>query len=424
MRYTPLIAALSMTLAGGTPLAALSDSGSPDAAAEQPGRRVVLAHILHEVRLRNPAVVAARRRMSSMREKVPQERAWDDPALVFSKNIVGDLDESVTIQQGLPISGRNLSRGRAAVAEAAGAWQEVRKAELEAVRDARSAFSKYATASGLMDINGRNDRLLRDLAKTARSRLEVGDQSQADALMAEGEQARNSEARVDLERDAGEARSALNRLMDREPEAPMEPPETTPLPPHFPELSDAQAQALKHSPEIKLAQSKIAGAQARLQLAHRQWIPDPMAGVRVRRFRDPSGTIPDPMDEVMLEVSVSVPWANEQKYAAGVRDAQATLAAAQADLKVAENETRARVRDALRRAESFVHHVELYRDKIVPLSREALKSAQLGYESAKVSLSDVLNAQRKLSEDEATVLKHQLEAQMAQAELDSMTGGQ
>lgn len=423
MRFIQSILVIAVACCGAASPAA-DHADSPDAALQHPAGRIALADVLREVRLHNPAVVAARRRVASLREKVSQERAWDDPTLVFAKNVAGDLDESVTLQQGLPISGRNLSRGRAALAAATGAAQEARKVELEAVRDARQAYYKYATTNGLMEINARNDQLLRDLTKTARARLEVGDQSQTEALLAEGEQARNSEARVDLEREAGEARSALNRLMNREPETPMGMPEGTPLPSDIPDLTAAQEQALKHSPEVKLAQSKIAAAQALTQLAHRQWIPDPMAGVRVRRFREPGDDTPEPMDEVMLELSVSVPWANERKYSAGVRDAQAALDAARADLEAARNETRGRVRDALRRAESFRHHVELYRDKIVPLSQEALKSAQFGYENAKAPLSDVLNAQRKLSDDEATALKHELEAQMALAELHAVTGGQ
>ena len=419
MKFLPFLLILFLA---GWPLVLPGAKASPgDRPA--PAARLTLDFVLNEVRTHNPAILAARRRVLAMREKIPQERAWEDPVVMLDSNVVGELDMSVTFQQALPVSGRNRSRGRMAEAESATAWQEARKAELEAVRDARSAWFRYGTAQGLLDLNTRNEETLRQLADTARSRFEVGGQTQSELLMAESERARNSEARIDLEREVGEARSALNRLMNRPPETalPILAETTGPRAPGDPQTMGALA--LRHSPEIRMVRGKIAAARAKLQLAHRQWIPDPMAGVRLRRFKEGADMAPsEPMDEVMLQVSFNVPWANGKKYSAGVREAEAELAATQADLQAAETETRTRIRDAVRKAEAFTHHVALYRESIVPLAREALNAARLGFESSKTALADVLMAQRRLSDDEATALKHRLEAQMALADLDAMVG--
>lgn len=97
---------------------------------------------------RNPSITAARARWRMASQRIPQEAAREDPKLNF-RSLLGRFvevpangfsNQTVSLEQSIPISGRNRSRERAAAAEAVAAFQDLRRQELEVVAKARSTF--------------------------------------------------------------------------------------------------------------------------------------------------------------------------------------------------------------------------------------------------------------------------------------------
>jgi cobalt-zinc-cadmium efflux system outer membrane protein len=382
---------------------------------------LTLPDVLHAVRTQNPGIQAARSRAVAALQRVPQERAWEDPALVIERNVEGDFDQSLKLQQTLPLSGRNVSRGRVAMAEAESALQDLRETTLEALRTARAAYFRYAGAAELLALNARTTQTLRQVADAARSRFEVGTETQVNLLMAESELAKLEEARADLEQAQTEAETELNRQMFRLSITPLPRPARMPerlAPVQKLDLQALQAHAIEHSPAVRRAHTELAAAKAKLELAQRGWVPDPMAAVKGRRFEESS----EKMSEVMLEVTLPLPWANTGKLNAGVREARAELAAREAALASAKSTAQAHVRVAVSKAETFLHHVTLYREKIIPLSEQTFTAARLGYETGRTMLLDILTAERKLREDQTDAVKHWIEYQTAMADLQAATG--
>ena len=97
---------------------------------------------------RNRSIAAARARWRMASQRIPQEAAWEDPKLNF-RSLAGRFvevpangfsNQTVSLEQSIPISGRNRSRERAAAAEAIASFQDLRRQELEVVAKARSTF--------------------------------------------------------------------------------------------------------------------------------------------------------------------------------------------------------------------------------------------------------------------------------------------
>src|SRR5204862_5412491 len=103
-----------------------------------------------------------------------------------------------SVEQMIPISGRNQSRARIAAAEALGSLEEVRRKELDAVGKARAAWFRLAKNYALLELQRANASSLHQTLDISRARLEVGNQGQADVLMAENEVTRLEETRRDL----------------------------------------------------------------------------------------------------------------------------------------------------------------------------------------------------------------------------------
>jgi outer membrane protein TolC len=185
-------------------------------------------------------------------------------------------------------------------------------------------------------------------------------------------------------------------------------------------VSRLQAITLAQRPEVQMARSKINGEKSKLQLAHRAWIPDPAIAIKGQRYNDAAEAV----SEVDAGLSFTIPWVNPAKYSAGVREARANVVAAEQGLEREQKEASRLLRDQLAKIETFHHHVELFRDKLVPQAQQAFEATRLSYESGKTTFLDWISAQRNLRDIEAMGREHLAHYQVAVAELEAVIGGE
>ena len=330
------------------------------------------------------------------------------------------MDQSLTVEQLIPITGKNLVRGRAAAAEALSIFEEVRRAELDVIAKARAAYFRLANACDQLDINDKNLTSLRQIADISRSKYETGVESAANVLVAETDYSKLLEARRDLERNLSDAQSQLNTLMNRDAFAPLSAPAAANINEANLSLSGLRATTLAQRPEVQMAHAKIDMEKSRLDLAHRAWIPDPALMVKGQRYNDAAQAV----SELDAGISFTVPWLNPTKYSAGVREARENVGAAEQAFDREEKEALRLLRDQLEKIETAHHHVELFRDKLVPQARQAFEATRFSYESGKASFLDWITAQRNLRDIEATAREHLADYQVAVAELEAVIGAE
>jgi len=393
-----------------------------------PSARISLGEVTSAVLANNPAIKEAEKRWRAAEERTPQAAAWDDPRIGADSefhrfiNIPPNafMDQSVTVEQLVPITGKNLVRARAAAAEALSVFEEVRRAELDVIAKARASFFRLANAYDQLEINSKNLTSLRQIADISRSRYEAGLESAANVLVAETDYSKLLETRRDLERNLSDAQSQLNTLMNRDAFAPLGAPAAASIREANLSLARLRQIALAQRPEVQMARAKIDTEKSRLQLAHRAWIPDPALMVKGQRYNDAAQAV----SELDAGVSFTVPWVNPGKYSAGVREAGANVAAAEHGFDREQKEALRLVRDQLEKIETMHHHVELFRDKLVPQAQQAFEAERLSYESGKASFLDWISAQRNLRDIEAMGREHLANYQIALAELEAVIGAQ
>jgi cobalt-zinc-cadmium efflux system outer membrane protein len=378
----------------------------------------------------NPVLKAAQANWQAMKARVPQAAAWEDLSVSFQGRAGRFVDvpanaftdNQLTIEQKVPLNGKNISRARGATADAVAAYEQLRRAELDVRANVAAAYWRLANAYAQLDLNQQNETLLHEAANLSRARYEAGTQTQADVLTATVERARLVEARADLERARAEAQSALNVLLDRPARAPLgRPPALTAnasLARLLPSQERLEALALAYRPELRIAQKRIEAAQARLELSRRGWMPDPALRVSGQQYNAASQAV----SEVDVGIAFTVPWLNAGKYRAQDREARAGLNEKIAELAQLRTETLGRVQDALLKVETLHHHYEVYRDEILPLARQTVAATRSGYENAKSSVADLIAAERTLRDAEAESLAHQADYEAARAELAAVVG--
>ena len=421
---TTYLLLLSLTLTSSLQAA---DAGDGDARSVR-GDGLSLSEVTAAALANNPAIKEALRKWNAAKARIPQAAAWDDPRLGGDSRVRRFVDippnaftdQTVSVEQMVPITGKNLARARAASAEAISAYEDVRRQQLDVIAAARASFFRLANAYEQLEINQKNIVSLRQIADISRGKYEAGTETAANVLVAETDYSKLLETRRDLERQLSDEQAQLNTLMNRDAFAPLGAPEETGLKASELSATNLRPLLLSHRPEIKMAEAKIEMEKSKLQLARREWIPDPALSVKAQRYNDTAQSV----SEVDAGVSFTVPWVNFRKYAAGVREAGENLGAAEHGLDRSQKEALRLLRDQLEKIETFRHHVELFRDKIVPQARQAFEANQLSYESGKASFLDWITSQRNLRDLEAMARQHLTDYHVAIAELEAIIGAQ
>ena len=374
----------------------------------------------------NASVKAARAKWEMMKARVPQARAWEDlragvdSVTTRSVSIPPNsfMDQTAMLEQEVPISGKNLSRARAMTAEAGAAFEDLRRMELDVISRARIAYARLANGYAQLEVNRRNEDLLGQFVQISRSRYEAGAATQADVLIAQTDAAKLSETRADIERQISEAQSALNVLLNRPAQAPLGRPAALVFVRRTLSLQTLQATAIARRPELQRAQSRINAKRFRLELANRQWFPDPALNFKAQRYNDASQAI----SEVDVGVSFPIPWLNSKKYSAGVLEARKSVENAQQEFDAARVEALGLVRDQLKKIQTSAEQYELYRDKILPVARQTVEASRSAYEASTGGFLELITTRRTLQDVESAALNHLADYEADLAELDAIIG--
>jgi cobalt-zinc-cadmium efflux system outer membrane protein len=385
-----------------------------------------LSQVIASVLAHNPMIQSAQAKWFAAKERIPQAAAWED--LRIGTNVVfgrfvsvpanAFTDQLVSVEQMIPLSGKNRSKERVAAAEALGAFEEARRQELDVIAKAKASYYQISNFYQLLDINQADESSLVQSVDNTRAKFEVGTQGQADLLLAENERQKIIEARRDIEQKLSDQESALNVLMNRDPFAPLGHPvvngdNSLPAPPER-----LRQLVLANRPEVREAQTKVTAARAKLELAKREWIPDPTVSLEAERYNAASQFV----SQVGGGVSINIPWLNGKKYRAEEREAQGELSAAESDFVSAQNESLGLLRNQLEKIETLHHHLELYRDNLLPTARQTVTSYQTDYEADKATLLVLLSSQRNLRELETMYYQDLTDYRVALAELESLVG--
>jgi outer membrane protein, heavy metal efflux system len=387
-----------------------------------------LANVTNEALRSNPSIKAAFSKWAAMRARVPQAAAWEDPKVSANFNAArfvevppnAFMDQEVMLEQMIPISGKNRVRARIAVAEALAGFQAMRRVQLEVITKVRASYLRLLNGYALLDLNEKNIASLRQMSEVARLRYETGKGSASDALLAETEASKLQETRRDLERMISDEKTQLNILMNRDAFAPLGIPRKETLRRMDLPLPQLKAVMLLQRPEVRTAQAQIEAEREKVQLARREWIPDPSISVQGQRYNDTEHIA----SEFNTGISFSIPWVNYEKYSAATREAESSLAAAKAELDRVQKESLGLLRDQLEKIETTHHHAKLFETEILSQAEKTFAASQSAYESGTGSFSDWITAQRLLREVQATAITHFTDHEIAIAELEGIVGAE
>ena len=223
---------------------------------------------------------------------------------------------------------------------------------------------------------------------------------------------------ADIERQISQEQSALNVLMNRPAQAPLGRPSELVFAPEARSLETLQASAIALRPELRRAQNRVDAERFRLELANRQWFPDPALNVKAQRYNSAAQAV----SEVDVGVSIPIPWVNWKKYSAGIVEGRKSVEEVERQFDATRVETLGLVRDQLKKIETSAKQYELYRDDILPLARQTIDATRTAYEASTGGFLELITARRTLQDAESAALNRLVEYEVAIAELDAIIG--
>ena len=382
---------------------------------ETPTAKASLEDFLRFAMLNHPQIEAAYYDWTASVERITVARSRPDPKLTFQAYLDNALTSLMPgLMMDFPGPGKLRARADVASAESRIKYYLFESSVLQTASGVKQAYYPLHFLDEQIRVNQRMLALLADLETLARAQNEVGKATLQDVLRAqiEREKLRTQIASLEDSRRVllAKFKAALGLAAGQS---------DPPVPQKFERTrttvrdEELFATALAGNPRLKEMAAEIRVAEANLNLARKEKVPDFSAGLQAEVYTPPF---------YWPQASMTLPvW--RDKIAAGIaaaqnskRAAQAKLSAEQITLAVDFAEKTYMIREANRQ-------LELLRERLLPRARQSLELARGAYRSGQVDFLNMIDAQRTLLGMQLEEIAMQTQREVALAELSLVVAG-
>jgi len=389
-----------------------------------------LPALLALARAQSPEVAAMRLEADAAAQRVQPAGALPDPVLrveLMDVNNYGSErspnllpwkvgETKYTLMQTLPGWGKRELRREQADAQAREAEARAAASWAELAMRVKSSYAELARAAGSATLTRELLALGARLEQAAQLRYAQGLAGQQDALRAQLEQTAMRGELLMQEAEQRQLLARLNGLLARPAATPLADPPT--LPP-LPVLSTADAAGLAerarlNNPLLRAEQARLAAARKGQELVDRNRYPDLNVGISPSQMGSRITTW-----GLMLELNLPLQQGARRSQE---REAAAMAEAARARSEALTNQLLGELAGRLAALEAARQSEQLIAKQMLPQAELALQSALAGYESGKAEFAMLLEAQGQIRRSRLALLKTQVEARMALAEIERLLG--
>lgn len=365
----------------------------------------------------HPGLHAADQDIKAARARIGQAGAFEAPSLSYEAGKLGtpvsrdEHETSVRLSQELGAPGtrgraKTVARTELAIAEAARA-----SLALKLRGDVTRAYRRLqADALSLHRLKSLR-RTAADFEQMVGSRLRTGGARYLDVLRARSERARIENDVVEGLRALSEDRRALNALMARGAEEPLEPADSLVYVPLGDSLQSVLAAAMANRPRLRAAQLEVERSESQVGLARNSRIPS--ASLSAGLDRVPGSTSPG----VGGEISFTLPFAPWTDRRSRITEAHASSSSARARLEAAQREVDLTVRNAFEAASSAEQQVRQFDRVLLADAADAIRTATQNYQAGQIDGLELFETLRTLRSIELEYIRALLNYELALTDL-------
>lgn len=345
---------------------------------------------------RDPALAAHAHRVRAMLHSARAEGALPPPALsaqvwnlpLLAPYALGEADMyMVEIRQTFPAAGSLDARARAMAEEARATAAELASHEREVARRAEEAYADYARAVARQAAFDAQIALLEEMFDAVRARFPSSSDALAEMTRIETEAARVRRARTRAEGEVARARTVINALLLRRPDAPLGPPRDFEPDTIRLGLDELLARAAHSRGSIAAARARLRAARARSDAARAEatWPEFMVSGGYWQA--------PEMRPGIGAGFSMTLPWLGSGPRAR-MDEAREREAAEAASVREADAIVRQEVSEALARLVALEREWRVLRNEEAPAAERAVDAVRAAYVSGRSDLLAWIDAAR------------------------------
>jgi cobalt-zinc-cadmium efflux system outer membrane protein len=364
-----------------------------------------LRNYLRYASLNNADLKAAFHQWKAEVEQIPQAKSLPDPKFTYGYFIeevetrVGPQRQKFELMQTFPWFGVIEARTDQAAAKAKAAYKKYEAKKLDLFYQVKFAFYEYSYLAKAIEITRENLELVTYFEEIARQRYTTSITTHPDIIRAQIELAVLEDRLSSLNKLRPAITAKLNSILNR--------PATEELP--WPKANEYRqvsidfpqlySMIIQNNPDLQALDYEIEAVRNSEKLAKKKSYPNLGLGVGyidTAHARATGMNISDSgKDPVIAMVSLNIPiWANN--YKAAQRQAQEQLHQKTYEKMQTENTLGAKAQQLLYEFEDSDRKIRLYKDVIIPKSKEMLTASQTSYKAGTIDFLSLTDAQRML----------------------------
>jgi len=370
---------------------ALRASAAPIAA----GPALSAEDAIREAVANNPGVRAAQAQYRAALHQIDQAYAPQDPQLLIQKSqtpngLTRAQTQSVGISESFQFPGKAWLQGDQVHRTAEIARLTYQAAVRDATAQAQTSYYQALLDSASVRINIENVASVQEVLGVARIAYTANQNAQTDLISAQLALSQSSQSALASEVALANDQAALNQIMGRQPETPVEFAGELDLKSFELPLEAVKQRALEARQELLEAALTEKNAKTALKLAWMEFLPD--FNVSWLRNNYPQGSInavspAEPSHDFSTSFGFNIPVFAWFKQREDVRAASNLLDAARRSRDGAELQTLTSVVQLHRSTLLAYKAALLYRDVLVPLAGQNLRVALIAYQSKKIDFT-------------------------------------
>lgn len=385
-----------------------------------------LQELIDEALKNNHDLIISNLKVNTSKYRIPQVQSLPDPMFMFgyqnegySRYTYGEMQGAqwmFSASQLFPFPGKLALKG------------EMASKDSESLR-ALADYSKLSTIARVKELyydlflTHKNIDLIKDKAllfskieDAAIARYSSGMGQQQEVLMAQAEKYMLLEKEEMVRQKQQSLEAMLNTSAGRDVNSPLGRPVEPVYTSYKKSMDDIINMAYENSPQVKSKEKMIAGAEAKVRMAEKEYYPDfTIAGSVFKR----RGEFQD-MWSLTTTINIPIFYRTKQKMA--VLEAESALSEAQHELEATKFMFASGIRENYSMLQASARLMELYKNGLIPKTYQDFESALSGYMTGKIEAITVISRLKALADYELLYWGQFVEREKAIARLEALSG--
>jgi len=378
----------------------------------------------------NPSLMAAVTRVEASDQIARQAGVLPDPMLGVgvsrspaNRAFAGSevmTETMLSVTQMLPFPGKlGLEKGMA------GSDRDMQQAmakgeRAELIRMVKETYYNWAFVRASIRVVETNRTLMNQMVDITMSNYKVGNGLQQDVLRAQSELTMFDDRLLELHQMEVTLKARLNSLLNREPDAELEPPMELSYLSMTINADSLRAAIAERNPDLEALKAQGRGKDYEAKMARREYYPDVTLGVSYTFVDDPMGMTPGDVVGVDLMIPLPIHWKSRQDRA--VQQRQVERREVGEKLQNMSRDLEYRLTDLMGQERRLRDQIRLYQESVIPLAQQTFESVLAGYRVSKVDFMTLLSSLMVLFDHQLDLQEKTLDYDMVWSQIESLTG--